>query len=496
MALTRGSGILLHPTSLPGPHGSGDLGEDAARFVKWLQKAGQRYWQVLPLTPVGYGSSPYSSLSAFASNPMMIDLRLLAQKGWLDAGEVPARTPLPERRLDFEASNALRASLLRTAARRFLERATAADRHAFERYCAEETAWLEEFALFMALHEERGGREWTRWEPELARRVPAALGAARTRLADELHYHRFGQWVFHEQWSNLRRIATAHGVKLIGDVPIFVAHHSADVWANPGLFHLDARGEPIVVAGVPPDYFSETGQRWGNPLYRWDVMAKDGYRWWVERLRALFKLVDVARIDHFRGFEAFWEIPAAEPTAVKGRWVKGPGLALFTALRQALGELPIIAEDLGIITPEVEALRDACGFPGMKVLQFAFGGDNTNLFLPHNHVTNAVVYTGTHDNDTTRGWYEATDERTRTHLRRYLATSGHEPHWDLVRAAMMSPAKLAIQPLQDVMGLGSEGRMNRPGLSAGNWDWRFAWDELPEGVALRLADYAWLYQRA
>jgi 4-alpha-glucanotransferase len=495
MALVRGSGVLLHPTSLPGPHGSGDLGPDALRFVDWLRDAGQRYWQVLPLTPVGYGSSPYSSLSAFASNPMLVNLHSLAEKGWLARAEVPDHTSMPARTLDFGASNGLRTALLRKASARFLAVAAPADRHAFESYCAREAAWLEDYALFMALHDAHGGREWTTWEEGLRTRDPAALAEARARLAGEVAYHRFGQWAFHQQWTALHDHARARGVQLVGDMPIFVAHHSADVWAHPELFHLDAAGVPYVVAGVPPDYFSETGQRWGNPLYRWDVMAKDGYRWWVARMRALLSLVDVARIDHFRGFEAFWEIPAGEKTAVNGRWVKAPGLELFRALSAALGELPIIAEDLGIITPEVEALRDACGFPGMKVLQFAFGGDAENPFLPHNHVPNAVVYTGTHDNDTTRGWFAGVSEDERGRVRRYLSTSGDEIHWDLLRAAAMSVAKVALFPLQDVLGLGGEGRMNVPGVAAGNWAWRFAWDDVPHGAAGRLAELARTYGR-
>jgi 4-alpha-glucanotransferase len=495
MQLARGSGILLHPTSLPGPHGSGDLGEDAERFVAWLERAGQRYWQVLPLSPVGYGNSPYSSLSAFATSPTMIDLRGLVRRGLLEASEVPATTDLPARRIDFNRSSAFRLALLRRACDRFFARATPPERDAFEAFTRSHAAWLADYALFMALNDAHGGVEWSRWERDLARREPAALAEARRTLAADVRFHEFTQWVFFDQWAKLRKLANDRNIKLIGDIPIFVAYHSADVWARPELFHLDAEGRPMVVAGVPPDYFSATGQRWGNPLYRWDKMAAEGYAWWVDRFRAVFELVDVARLDHFRGFAAYWEIPEAEATAVKGTWVLGPGAALFEAVRTALGQLPIIAEDLGVITPDVSALRDAFEFPGMKVLQFAFGGGPENAFLPHNYTRNGVVYTGTHDNDTTRGWFETATEPERHFVRRYLGTDAREINWDFIRLASQSVADVAIFPFQDVLGLGAEGRMNRPGLASGNWDWRFTWDEVPVDAATRLGDLARLSGR-
>jgi 4-alpha-glucanotransferase len=492
---TRGSGILLHPTSLPGPLGSGDIGDEATKFLDWLEAAGQRYWQMLPLTPVGYGASPYSSLSAFAANPMLIDLAPLAKRGWISAAELPTASARPGERLDFGASNGLRTSLLQKAARAFYAGAAPQESAAFDAFRHRHAGWLEDYALFMALHDAHDGREWTSWAPELARRDPKALSAASRQLADGVRYHRFTQWVFFEEWANLRAAAKRRGIQLIGDIPIFVAHHSADVWAHPELFFLDDRGHPTVVAGVPPDYFSKTGQRWGNPLYRWDVLARQGYRWWIDRFRAVLELVDVVRIDHFRGFAGYWEIPASEETAINGRWRPGPGAHFFDAVRTTLGALPIIAEDLGVITDEVNQLRDRYAFPGMKVLQFAFGGDATNAFLPHNHVANAVVYTGTHDNDTTRGWFEAAGDAERESVRRYVGDGERDIAWQLIRLASMSVARIALFPLQDVMSLGSDARMNRPGSTAGNWDWRFTWEELPASSAARLAEFARTYGR-
>ncbi len=496
MALSRGGGILLHPTSLPGPHGSGDLGAEAHRFLDWLAATRQRYWQMLPLSPVGYGSSPYSSLSAFAGNPMLIDVSALVDRGWLASSQMPAATDLPDGRLDFGRSGGLRTPLLRRAADAFFAHADPTDRAAYQRFCEKQAAWLEDFALFMALNETHDGAEWTSWEKPLAHRESAALERARESHAGAVRRHRFAQWVFFEQWSRLREAARAKGIRLIGDAPIFVAFHSADVWAHQELFFLDEARRPTVVAGVPPDYFSATGQRWGNPLYRWDKLAQTGFAWWVDRLRALLDLVDVVRLDHFRGFAGYWEIPAAEKTAVRGRWAAGPGEALFLALARELGPLPIVAEDLGVITPDVTALRDRFRFPGMKVLQFAFGSDATNPFLPHNFERNAVVYTGTHDNDTTRGWFDEAPEAERDFARRYLATDGHDIAWDFIRLAYQSVADVAVVPFQDVLGLGSEARMNRPGLARGNWDWRFSWAEVPESAAARLEELARLYGRA
>jgi 4-alpha-glucanotransferase len=487
MKLVRGSGVLLHPTSLPGPHGSGDIGTEAHDFVSWLAKAGQRYWQILPLGPNGYGNSPYSSLSAFAANPLLIDPDGLVDRGWLEADALRGGPSFAPNRVDFASVATLRWGWLRRAAVNFFARATPQDRGGFDAFCQRHVGWLADYALFMALHDRHAGREWTSWGDPLARREPGAMTDARRELSDEIRLHEFTQWVFAEQWKNLHDKATGLGVQIIGDIPIFVAFHSVDVWAHPELFHLDDNYRPTVVAGVPPDYFSKTGQRWGNPLYRWDVLEEQGYRWWVERVRAVLQSVDIARIDHFRGFAGYWEIPASEPTAVKGQWVPGPGVGFFEAVRGSLGDrLPIVAEDLGIITPDVASLRDRFELPGMKVLQFAFGGGPDNPFLPHNHLARAIVYTGTHDNDTTRGWYATASEQVHDHIRRYLGTDAREIHWDFIRLALASVAEASVFPMQDVLGLGSEARMNTPGEVAGNWAWRFTWDQLRGEATERL----------
>ena len=493
--LTRASGILLHPTSLPGPHGIGDLGEDAYRWVDFLAQAGQSYWQVLPLGPTGFGDSPYQCFSAFAGNPLLIDLNQLVRRGWLSPEDAQPDTPFPENRVDYGAVVPFKRERLHRAYEGFLARSTDADRDDFRAFCAAEAYWLDDFALFMAL-KEHFRSAWTEWPREVRLREPEALAAYRARFAAQVEEHQFIQWVFFRQWDALKAHAHARGVRIIGDIPIFVAFDSADVWAYPELFHLDENGHPTVVAGVPPDYFSPTGQLWGNPLYRWDVMAEQGYRWWVERFRSTLRLVDLVRLDHFRGFEAYWEIPAGMPTAEVGRWVKGPGDDLFRAVRDALGEVPVIAEDLGFITPEVKALRERWGFPGMKVLQFAFSGPD-NEYLPHNYTsTNWVVYTGTHDNDTTVGWFHSLDEGTRAYVLAYLARDGSDIAWDLMRLAWMSVAVLAIAPMQDVLRLGSEARMNTPGQAWGNWSWRFTWSQVPDWVAGALAEMTRTYGRA
>jgi 4-alpha-glucanotransferase len=493
----RASGVLLHPTSLPGPHGSGDLGAAAYHFVDWLVAGAQQLWQMLPLGCVGLGHSPYMSPSAFAGNLLLIDLGALQRAGWLDEADLQ---PLPEfadgSRVDHERVIGFRLPRLARAAERFAQRASPEQRAEFQDFCRAQSAWLDDFALFMALDEAHPGLDWCDWPPALARRDPAALAAARAERAGRIAFWQFTQWCFFTQWAQLRRYAHQRGVQLVGDVPIFIAHHSADVWARPGLFLLDAAGRPTVVAGVPPDLFAATGQRWGNPLYRWEAHAQDGYAWWVARIRQTLALVDRLRIDHFRGFAAHWEIPADEPTAIHGRWVPGPGAALFRALRAALGEaLPIIAEDLGVITPDVVALRHELGLPGMGVLQFAFGPGGEERFLPHNLRPDMVVYTGTHDNDTTLGWWASASEAQRHHLREYLASDGGLPHWDLIRAASASVAETVVFPLQDVLNLGGEHRMNLPGVKDGNWAWRFRWDQVGELPARQLRRLAELYGR-
>ncbi len=495
MKFPRSSGILLHPTSLPGPHGSGDLGPDAYRFVDWLASAGQRLWQLLPLGGIGPGNSPYMSSSAFAGNVLLIDLDDLAERGWLDRSELTPITSPQNSRVDFAGMVPYRMKHLARAAARFAAGSGKGDRADHDRFCTEHASWLDDYALFMALADHHDGRDWSDWHPALARREPAALTAARREYAERIAFWKFCQWRFFSQWSRLKQYANQHGVQIVGDAPIFIAYQSAEVWARPELFQLDARGKPTVVAGVPPDFFSSTGQRWGNPLYRWAAHADDGYRWWIERVRRTFELVDIVRIDHFRGFAGCWEIPADEPTAEGGRWAPGPGEALFHALHAAIGAMPIIAEDLGVITPDVEALRKQFGFPGMRILQFAFEAGSGNHFLPHNHEQDTVVYTGTHDNDTTRGWWEKASAHERRHLCDYLATDGREIHWDLIRAACASVGDMAIHPMQDVLGLGGEHRMNLPGKSEGYWEWRFSWDQLKPEQAQRLQHLCTIYRR-
>ena len=501
----RASGVLLHPTCLPGPHGSGDLGDGARQFVDFLASAAQRWWQMLPVGPPGYGESPYSAESSFAGNPMLVSLEGLAQAGWLDPASLAPEGPLRSDRMDFLPIAAHRTLHLRAAFEAFSRRDE--DQRAFRAFCQDSAAWLEDFALFRALKQAHGGVQWTRWEAGVRRREPRALDAARKKLAREIALERFIQYAFDLQWRALRAHAAARGVGLIGDVPIFVAHDSADVWQNPADFFLDEEGEPTFIAGVPPDYFSATGQRWGNPLYRWRRMKKTGYLWWIDRLRVTLRRFDAVRLDHFIGFHRYWRIPASEPTAVRGRWIKGPGADFFDALRGALGDLPLIAEDLGEVTPAVYALRDRYRLPGIKILQFAFGDDpSAPSFQPHNYPRRAVVYTGTHDNDTTAGWFHAAGGAgsTRTAAQaqaeretalRYLGTDGKEIHWDMIRAALASVARLALFPLQDLLGLGSDARMNLPGNPVGNWTWRVEEGALTAALADRLARLTRTYGR-
>ena len=495
MRFPRASGVLLHPTSLPGPHGSGDFGANAYHFVDWLVAAGQKLWQILPLGGIGPGNSPYMSTSAFAGNVLLIDLAELQRRGWLTAEEITPPAGLAEQRLNFASVVPFRMDRLARAAQRFAAQASAEERADLQAFCERHADWLPEHVLFMTLAEQHNWRDWSSWDAPLAARNPVALAAARQIHAERIAFWTFCQWCFFRQWLALKAYANGKGIAVIGDAPIFIAHQSAEVWARPELFQLDARGRPSVVAGVPPDVFSETGQRWGNPLYRWEAHARDGYAWWVERVRRTFELVDIVRIDHFRGFAGYWEIPASEATAVKGRWLPGPGEALFEAIARELGALPIIAEDLGVITPDVVALRRQFAFPGMRILQFAFEGGSGNAYLPHNHEPDTVVYTGTHDNDTTPGWWHSLDEPQRARVRDYLGSAAHEIHWDLIRAACASVADTVVHPMQDVLGLGGEHRMNLPGRGEGYWEWRFAWSQVRPEHAQRLAHLAQLYRR-
>ncbi len=490
---TRRAGILLHPTSLPGPYGIGTLGENAYRWIDFLQAAGQRLWQVMPLGPTGYGDSPYQSFSAFAGNPYLIDLDVLLRQGLLESTDLAVYPVLSDERVDFGGIYHHKLPILSKVFERF--EAGAGDRVAFEAFCAKQAPWLDDFALFMACKEAHDGASWNNWQADIRLRKAAALKSWHKQLAPAIRRHKVWQWLFYEQWRALKTYANEKDILIIGDIPIFIAYDSADAWANPELYHLDEAGNPTVIAGVPPDYFSATGQRWGNPLYRWDKMQATGFQWWIERFKSTLDFVDIVRVDHFRGFEAYWEIPASEPTAVKGRWVPGPGQVFFDAIKAALAELPIIAEDLGVITPGVEALRDNNHLPGMKVLQFAFAADASDPYLPHNYTARSVVYSGTHDNDTTRGWYEQAPEKERDLVRRYLARDDSNVAWEFVRLASASVADTAVVPLQDVLNLGTEARMNTPGLASGNWSWRFRWEDLPYWVASQLHDMAELYGR-
>src|SRR5262245_48539141 len=487
----RSSGLLLHPTSLPGPYGIGDVGPSAHAWMDTLARARQTWWQVLPLGPTGFGDSPYQSFSTFAGNINLLSPDLLVQEGLLTREDMGGLA-FPRDRVDYATVQPFKLRLLRHAWEHFKTGWAGHLREPYERFQFERRDWLGDYALFMAIKDVRRGGPWYDWPADLARRE--SMAAVRQGLADGIAVHQFGQFLFFRQWHSLREHARHSGVRLIGDVPIFVAPDSADVWANPGMYLLDESLRPRVVAGVPPDYFSRTGQLWGNPHYNWDAMRDTGYAWWVARLRATFELVDVVRIDHFRGFCAAWQVPAGEPTAVNGRWVPGPGLDFFTRVRTGLGGLPLIAEDLGEITLDVYALRDDLRLPGMKILQFALDGPK-NPFLPHNHPTNCIVYTGTHDNDTTRGWWATAPEHERRFFRNYTARDSSDIAWDLLRMAWGSVANVAIAPVQDVLDLPTQHRMNLPGTGQGNWQWRMAEGALTDQILERLKVMTEVYAR-
>jgi len=474
----RQAGVLLHVTSLPGPNGIGDFGPDAFRFVDWLASAGQKIWQWLPTTPIGPGDSPYQSVSAFAGSPLMVALEPLLMAGWLGKPEMP-KDGFNALRVDFAKVVPWRLIQLRAAFAGFVAKNNAGEQAAFSAWRSREASWLDDYALFMALETENAGKAWWHWPEALCRRETSALADARTRLQDEIAFWAFVQWCFDTQLAALKQYANGKGVAIMGDLPIFIAHHSADCWSRPDLYTLDQHFQPTVVAGCPPDAMAPTGQRWGNPLYHWDKMAQENYAWWSDRLKRALNQADVFRIDHFRGFAGYYEIPASCPTAEEGRWIPGPGKALFEAIEHTLGRLPIVAEDLGLITEDVIALRDCFAFPGMKILQFGFGTDGTDDFLPHNWGRNFVAYTGTHDNDTVHGWCDSASERERVYAGSYLATDADNAHWAMIRACCNSVANIAVFPLQDVLGLDGAHRMNVPGtIGAHNWTWRFHWDWL------------------
>lgn len=505
MSFPRSSGILLHPTSLPGRFGIGDLGDGAYRFIDFLVASGQSLWQVLPLGPTGFGDSPYQCLSSFAGNPLLISPQRLVDEGFIEKGDLRPAPRFPAEQVDYGRVIEFKEALLEKAFQNFKRTTDTSLRADFLGFIQQADAWLDDYALFRVLKDEHGGASWNNWDQNLARRERAAIASARARLRDKIEAQKFYQYIFFKQWAALKAYCHDHNIKVIGDVPIFVAYDSADVWSHPDYFKLNDAGSPIVVAGVPPDYFSKTGQLWGNPIYDWDRMRSTGFRWWIDRLRSTLQVVDIVRVDHFRGFAACWEIPAGDKTAERGHWIEVPGREIFTILKSDFGELPIIAEDLGVITPDVEALRDEFGFPGMRILQFAFR-NSTNTDLPHNYVHNTVVYTGTHDNDTAVGWFNseagagstrdaAQIERERRFCLEYLKASGEEIHWDFIRAAMASVADTAMTPLQDVLGLGSRARMNLPASTEGNWRWRFRQDALTGDLKKRLKQVTELYVR-
>ena len=509
MKFPRCSGILLHFTSLPGRFGIGDLGPCAYEFADFLAAAGQKLWQVLPLNPTGYGDSPYQCFSAFAGNPMLLSLERLREEGLLQESQLQA-PPFPEEVIDYGPVIKFKMAALRRAAQVFFGDASHADRAAFDHFCASNSSWLDDYALFMACKDAHDGVAWASWEPAIRSREPQAIGASSEKLAGEIKAYKFWQFEFFRQWGQLKSYCQQRGIRFMGDVPIYVAHDSADVWSHPDLFYLDDQGRPTVVSGVPPDYFSATGQLWGNPIYRWDRLAASGYQWWIERFRASLALFDMVRLDHFRGFEAYWEVPGNETTAINGRWVKGPGEDFLLAVQKAFGELPIVAENLGVITPAVEKLRQQFDLPGMSLLQFAFGNDPQGpSFRPHNYTRDLVAYTGGHDNDTTVGWWRSSGvgDSTRTpedvrkehdFARAYLnfeSDDDSEINWIMIRAVHASVANVAIVPLQDVLGLGTEARMNLPGTVSGNWKWRYRSDALNGDLSARLRNLVTVYDR-
>jgi len=479
MRFNRASGILVHPTSFPSNYGMGDLGHSAKKFIDFLIETRQSIWQILPLGPTGYGNSPYASYSAFAGNPYLISPDILVDKGLLTQTEVRSTFLRASTKVNYEQAFSNKNALFSQAFTRFEEQNGKDGGPAMRKFVRSNSYWLKDFCIFMACLEEHGFQPWNTWDADLAKRKPSALKAVEKRLADRIRYHRWVQFEFFNQWLDIKKYANDNKITVIGDIPIFVDHNSSDVWAHSEFFEVDDQGNRLLVAGVPPDYFSETGQLWGNPLYKWKALKKDGYKWWLKRFEQMMVMTDAIRVDHFRGFDAYWEVKADAPNAMKGRWVKGPGTDLFNTIYKHFGELPIIAEDLGMITKEVVELRDKYNLPGMKILQFAWNDNSGNGFLPHNFDTsNCVVYTGTHDNDTSLGWYNNASGLETHRLREYVRSSCEQPELELIRLAMLSCADQAIFPLQDLMGLDTEHRMNYPGTTDGNWDWRYTPDML------------------
>ena len=506
MTFPRQSGILLHPTSFPSKFGIGDFGDEAYQFVDFLEKSKQTLWQVLPLGQTGYGDSPYQCFSAFAGNVYLISLEKLVEDGFLSLKDLSNVPNFPTDKVDFGKVIEYKLPLLRKAFENFRHTNNEKIAQEFRGFCHENQFWLNDYALFRAIKFSKNQVSWQDWDQDLKLRQPEALEKARQDLDEEDFAQKFYQFAFFRQWNSLKQYANKKGIKIIGDVPIFIALDSCDVWCNPSQFKLNEDGSPRVVAGVPPDYFSKTGQLWGNPIYNWDLMRSQGFQWWVDRIRHTLKTVDIVRIDHFRGFAASWEVPGGDKTAERGQWVNVPGKDLFNTLKWVFGELPILAEDLGVITPDVEELRDSFGFPGMRILQFAWGGDSKNIDLPHNYIPNSCVYTGTHDNDTTVGWFNSKAgkgsgrdakqiKKEKDFCKQYLQTNGKEIHWDFIRAVLASVANTAVIPMQDLLGLGNEARMNLPASNSGNWQWRCEAKDFDKKIAHRLADLSELFGR-
>ena len=495
MKFNRSSGILLHPTSLPSPFGIGDLGPQARRWIDFLEETGTSLWQVLPLGPTGFGDSPYQCFSSFAGNPYLVSPEKLLQDGLIHADDLVDLPKFPDNTVDYGSVIYWKLDLLSRSFLQFQNNPKKMINKEFTSFCDKHTTWLEDYALFMALKESQGGKPWADWSSDLRDRDAKTLAGFKKEHEFAIQRQKYFQFLYYRQWDDLRHYANQKGIRIIGDLPIFIAHDSADAWANRELLYFDKNGQPIAVAGVPPDYFSQTGQLWGNPLYRWEIHKKDGYCWWINRLQSVFSMVDILRLDHFRGFAGYWEVPAGEETAENGHWIPGPGVDLFQQVKEVLGELPFIAEDLGEITPDVIQLRDKFNLPGMKVLVFAFDSGESNEFLPHHYPENCVVYTGTHDNDTAAGWFKRIQEGERSFAQRYLKTSGEDIAWDLIRAAWSSAAVFAIAPLQDLLSLDNKARMNYPGNPHGNWTWRMREDDLDDELKERLGEINQLYSR-
>lgn len=495
MNQNRSSGVLLHPTSLPGPDGMGDLGPEIFRWIDFLSDSGCQLWQILPLGPTGYGDSPYQCFSAFAGNPFLISSTLLLNENLLKSEDFLDRPDFSSDHIEYGPVIEWKIKLLKRSFLHFKKSKNKILHERYEHFLDTNKGWLDDFSLFMAIKETEGNASWNNWQPDLRKRDQKAIADFIENNALLISEHKYRQFLFFSQWEKVKVYTASKNIKIIGDIPIFIAYDSSDAWANPELFSLDKEGLPIVVAGVPPDYFSKTGQLWGNPLYRWDMHKNNNYKWWIKRISSVLNLVDIIRLDHFRGFEAYWEVPYGKPTAEIGRWVKGPGKALFDVIQSELGELPIIAEDLGVITEGVTALRDGFNLPGMKILQFAFADDPDDAFLPHNYPVNCFAYTGTHDNDTTWGWYQKTSERERDFCRRYLSVSGNDISWSMMRTLWRSVANYTLAPMQDLLSLGTETRMNLPGSASGNWGWRMQSQAINPDLVKRFYELNYLYGR-